>query len=180
MTPKKVFDPEMKGGLQLGFGFDEPETAVPVPAPICPQPVMAGPRTALQPMSTAAAEWIAQHVIADYHLANEKTWGDPDQNWEPRCRCQLPCTLCRMGNHARCSELRNGVRALFDPQPETHLRAPAPYSPQRAKLLHTAVWLADRACRALCDCPQCTAVPTTVACLKDRRDELADAAEVTP
>ncbi|WP_431776275.1 DUF1643 domain-containing protein [Streptomyces cucumeris] len=114
----------------------------------------------LEPMSAAAVAWIAQHVIADYHLANEKSWWcDPDQNWEPQCRCQFPCPLCRAGRHDRCRELRQtqqtATHGPYAPTPETHLRVPAPHSAQRPRTLYVPVWLADRACRSLCDCPQC-------------------------
>ncbi|MEU5610523.1 DUF4326 domain-containing protein [Streptomyces sparsogenes] len=137
-------------------------------------------------MSDAAVAWIAQHVIADYHLANETVWWcDPDQNWEPLCACQMTCTLCQAGRHSQCLELRQtpwaGQHGVFAPRPETHLRRPAPHSPQHTRPLYVAVWLADRSCRYLCDCPQCAGPhhralsaatgPTTVVCLKGRRGD---------
>ncbi|MFF4741262.1 DUF4326 domain-containing protein [Streptomyces sp. NPDC001262] len=147
-----------------------PQPASPLPLP----PGRPGEGRALQPMTAAAVEWVAQHVIADYHLANEHTYGDPDQNWETRCACQHPCLLCRDGHHERCRELRRTGGPLTAPRPETHLRAPAPYRPDRAASLYTDVWLADRACRLLCDCAPCAGrpAPTTVVCLKGRQGDL--------
>lgn len=150
-------DPAPAAGLTAGA------RAVPAPS--------AGP--GLEPMGTAAVEWIAQHVIADYYLANETTYGDPDQNWEPDCACQFPCTLCRGGNHRRCGELRRGQDPLKAARPETYLLAPVPFQMDRTTPRHTSVWLADRACRPLCDCTRCgpVPVPTTVVCLKGRQGD---------
>ncbi|MGW3563569.1 hypothetical protein ACWDSL_06650 [Streptomyces sp. NPDC000941] len=181
MTRKPV-DFQMNGGLQLGFEFSEEEHQE-QPATVKEKhttPAAVGPTTVahikgrqpMEPMSKAAVAWIAQHVIADYHLANETAWCDPDQNWEPRCACQMTCTLCRAGRHSQCRELRQtpwaGQHGPFAPRPETHLRLPAPHSPQRTGPLYVAVWLADRSCRYLCDCPQC-AVPRRRALLASHR-----------
>ncbi|WP_236669912.1 DUF4326 domain-containing protein [Streptomyces antimycoticus] len=168
-------------GQQLDlFGQPEPATmAGPARPPLRTPPT--APGQLLEPMSDEAVAWIAERVIADYHTANERTFGDPDQNWSPRCRCQLPCTLCRQGQHSQCRELREAQWAAAHgphaPAPETHLRVPAPYRPQSTRPLYVAVWLTDRACRGLCDCPECSGQVlthhplATVVCLKGRQND---------
>ena len=128
----------------------------------------------LEPMSSAAVAWIEQHVIADFHLANEDIWWcGPAQDWEADCVCQFPCS-CRSGHHDRCRALHARGGYLTAPKPETHLRHPLPNRPGRPAPF-TAVWLADRSCRPLCSCTTCGTTPTTVVCLKGRQgDPLLD------
>jgi len=126
-------------------------------------------------MSPAVVAWIEQHVIADFHLANEDIWWcGPDQDWKPDCVCQFPCS-CRDGHHDRCRALHARGGCLTDPKPETHLRHPVPNRPGQPAPF-TAVWLADRACRPLCSCTTCSPQPTTVVvCIKGRQgDPLLD------
>ncbi|MFE5853569.1 hypothetical protein ACFQ61_10195 [Streptomyces sp. NPDC056500] len=111
-------------------------------------------------MTPEAAAWVEQHVITDYHLANEGTFGGPQQDADPMCPCQLPCYPCRSGRHQACLGFHAAAGDLTQQRPETHLRAPAPWRPPDPKRpLYTAVWLADRGCRPLCDCTTCQPVP---------------------
>ncbi|MEW2635428.1 DUF4326 domain-containing protein [Streptomyces sp. NPDC048389] len=138
-------------------------------APATPPP--AAP-CASEPMSPAAVAWIEQHVIADFHLANEDIWWcGPDQDWSASCACQLPCP-CTHGQHDRCRALYARPDRLVRATPETHLRRPAAYRLAQPGLF-TPVWLADRVCRPLCQCPTCgTHTPaTTVVCLKGRQGD---------
>lgn len=120
-------------------------------------------------MTPAQAAWVAQHVIADYHLANDRQWWcGPAQTEDLRCRCQLPCITCQAGQHQLCRELL--AKQAADPAlqaaarvPETYLRAPRPFWPQQDRTLYVRVWLADRACRSLCHCTTCHPAPAPIA-----------------
>jgi hypothetical protein len=67
------------------------------------------------------------------------------------CRCQYPCSLCARGRHSLCvvhdpAAPANDYQRV--PRRETVLRFP--------NGAWASVWLADRACRSLCDCARCT------------------------
>jgi len=107
-------------------------------------------------MKPDEAAWVYEHVICDYHLANEAHWWcGPDQTEDRDCPCQFGCVLCRAGRHQACRTISARTDGGFRPQPETALRVPAAHRPDRKRPLHVAVWLADRVCRVLCDCTVC-------------------------
>ncbi|MFD4830191.1 hypothetical protein ACFWPV_10100 [Streptomyces uncialis] len=111
-------------------------------------------------MTPGQAAWVEQHVVTDYHLANDgQWWCGPQQDADPACLCQMPCWTCQAGRHTECrTRQTNPERGLLDrPRPETHLRAPAAWRPAaKRRPLYLAVWLADRACRPRCRCTTCT------------------------